>query len=315
MTATQTLELKKVKILCLDDEERIVNSLKSLFRFKYDVFTALTASDALQILSNQNIAVVISDQRMPEMTGVEFLKQAKEISPHTVRLLLTGFSDLDAIVNSVNDSEIYRFITKPWSNSQLSEIVADSMNVSLSIQIEQILHPRSLPVQQVKTIEETTYVLYKSMKGKSFLSIAALLPEAIRVLHANSTEETIALLEKYPIDVMIAALSSTQADYNLLKLLKRELPNLLTIGLVEFADYEQLIDLINEARLYRYIIKPAKPAQLCAFIKSAIAESKNLRKNPVLLQQHKTMQTSTFEIEEPTLLTRIKSIFKRFKRH
>lgn len=224
----------KVKILCLDDEERIVNSLKSLFRFKYDVHTALTASDALKILATHKISVVISDQRMPEMTGVEFLKKAKEISPHTVRLLLTGFSDLDAIVSSVNESEIYRFLTKPWGNNQLTEIVADSVSISLNIQREQLKQPVLSTAPSKNIGEKEVYVLYKSIKGKSFSSIAELLPDGIKVLHASTTEETIALLEKYPIDVMVAALSCAQADCNLLKLLKRELPNLLTIGLVEY---------------------------------------------------------------------------------
>ncbi len=303
---------EKVKILCLDDEERIVHSLKSLFRFKYDVYTALTASEALEILATHTIFVVISDQRMPEMTGVEFLKRAKEISPYTVRLLLTGFSDMDAIVSSVNESEIYRFITKPWGNNQLTEIVADSVNISLNLQKEHIKQSTLSSVPRVNNAEnKEVYVLYKSIEEKKMSSISEFLPDYIKVLHAGTTEETIALLEKYPIDVMVATLSSTQADYNLLILLKRELPNLLTIGLVEFADYEQLIDLINEARLYRYMIKPIKPIQLCAFIQSAIVEAKKIRENPVLLQQQKVIEVKNIEISKPTLLMRLRSLFKR----
>src|SRR5574337_1225827 len=120
----------KPAILLLDDEERILNALKAIFRFNYQVYTATNGAQALDLLRRHRIHVVVSDQRMPTMTGVEFLRQAREIAPSTVRILLTGFSDLSAIIGSVNDGEVYRFINKPWGNKEIEAIVADAVRVA-----------------------------------------------------------------------------------------------------------------------------------------------------------------------------------------
>ena len=77
--------------------------------------------------------VIISDQRMPVMPGVELLRQAREISPHSVRILLTGYSDLASIVGSINDGEVYRFISKPWDNQDLQTTVAEAVTIALEL--------------------------------------------------------------------------------------------------------------------------------------------------------------------------------------
>ena len=111
--AAAPIHSERPKVLFLDDEDRILNALAALFRYKYQVFTATTGEQALAILRQCHVHVVVSDQRMPLMTGVEFLRQAKEVSPHTVRILLTGFSDLSAIIDSVKPSVIITFDSPP----------------------------------------------------------------------------------------------------------------------------------------------------------------------------------------------------------
>ena len=86
------------RVLFLDDDERILKTLKALFRSRYDVLTTTEGQIALEYMKQGHVHVVVSDQRMPGMTGVEFLRKAKEISPNTIRILLTGYSDLTAIV-------------------------------------------------------------------------------------------------------------------------------------------------------------------------------------------------------------------------
>ncbi|MGL4233373.1 MAG: response regulator, partial [Casimicrobium sp.] len=105
---------EKAKVLFVDDEERIVNLLKIMFRTTYDVYTATSGQQALQIVAANPIQVIVSDQRMPEMLGIDLLSKVRELSPNTMRILLTGYSDLAAIVGSVNDGEVFRFISKPW---------------------------------------------------------------------------------------------------------------------------------------------------------------------------------------------------------
>src|SRR6266542_1720917 len=128
----------KPKILLLDDEERILNALSALFRYKYQVFTATDGEQALAILKQYHIHVVVSDQRMPAMTGVEFLRRAKSVSPQTVRVLLTGFSDLSAIIDSVNDGEVYRFLNKPWGNQEIQAVIADAIGIGMELEAAEI---------------------------------------------------------------------------------------------------------------------------------------------------------------------------------
>src|SRR5215471_5249352 len=127
-------KVERPKILLLDDEERILNALSALFRYKYQVFTATDGEKAIAILKQCHVHVVISDQRMPEMTGIEFLRAAKEVSPNTVRILLTGFSDLSAIIDSVNDGEVYRFLNKPWGNQEIQAVLADAVGIGLELE-------------------------------------------------------------------------------------------------------------------------------------------------------------------------------------
>jgi response regulator RpfG family c-di-GMP phosphodiesterase len=107
-------------ILCVDDEPNILSSLRRLFRGKeFDVRTAESGQAGLQLLQSQAIDLVISDMRMPEMDGAQFLEQVRERWPDTMRLLLTGQSDISSVVDAINRGEIYRYISKPWDESEL----------------------------------------------------------------------------------------------------------------------------------------------------------------------------------------------------
>ena len=86
-------------------------------------------AEALERLKARRFQVLVSDQRMPQMTGVELLREVKEISPNSVRMLLTGYSDLAAIVGSINEGEVYRFVKKPWDNAEMQKTVADAVAI------------------------------------------------------------------------------------------------------------------------------------------------------------------------------------------
>lgn len=107
-------------VLCVDDEVSILNALKRLLRReKYRVITANSAQEALDIIEKQKIQVVISDQRMPVMDGVAFLKKVKERHPDIIRITLTGYTDVDSIREAVNQGHIYKFLLKPWNDDNL----------------------------------------------------------------------------------------------------------------------------------------------------------------------------------------------------
>jgi len=117
-------ETPRARILIVDDEEAILETMTFTFEDEYDVLTSTTASAALELLDEKGpVAVVISDQRMPETTGVEFLAKVVEKHPNTVRMILTGFADMDAIIGAINDGHVYAYITKPWEPDDLKHVV------------------------------------------------------------------------------------------------------------------------------------------------------------------------------------------------
>ncbi len=110
---------KKIAVLYVDDEENNLFSFKAVFRVKYQVYTALSGDEALKILGEKSIQIIITDQRMPNMTGVEFLEKVIEKFPDPMRLLLTGYADMNAVVDAVNKGKIFHYLSKPWNEEEL----------------------------------------------------------------------------------------------------------------------------------------------------------------------------------------------------
>jgi len=110
---------KRHTILIVDDEPDILEALDLSLEIDYNVLTATSGFDALDLLKEHEVALIISDQRMPKMTGEEFLEKAREMSPDTVRMMLTGFADFAAIVDAINKGQVYRYISKPWEPAEL----------------------------------------------------------------------------------------------------------------------------------------------------------------------------------------------------
>ncbi len=121
---------EEVKILCVDDERNVLKSLRRLFMDEdsYEIFVAESGTEGLEILEEEgDIRMVISDYRMPEMTGVEFLRQVNEKWPNTVRIVLSGYADTSAVVEAINEGQIYKFIPKPWNDEELITTVAAAL--------------------------------------------------------------------------------------------------------------------------------------------------------------------------------------------
>jgi signal transduction histidine kinase len=113
-------------ILVVDDEPDVVRSVKDLLRLDYQVFTATSAQEGLKILQDNVIDVVMTDQRMPEMTGVEFLKKVRAPHPDATRLLFTGYADITAVIAAINQGNVYRYIAKPWDPDELQTIIREA---------------------------------------------------------------------------------------------------------------------------------------------------------------------------------------------
>src|SRR5580693_8296180 len=113
-------------ILVVDDEPDVVKSVQDLLRLDYKVLGATRASEGIRMLEKEEIHVVMSDQRMPEMTGVQFLNHIRGEHPEAIRLLFTGYADIRAVIDAINQGNVYRYITKPWDPDELQTVIREA---------------------------------------------------------------------------------------------------------------------------------------------------------------------------------------------
>lgn len=165
---------KQHTLLFVDDEANILAALKRVFRKNdYVVHTASGGEEGLEIIKRQPVDLVMSDQRMPGMTGVEFLKRVKDLYPDAVRIVLSGYSEISAITSAINEGEVYRFVTKPWNDEELKLAVAHSLEqqdlrrqnrLLLKTVQEQNEKLKTLNEELERRVEERTRELVMSQK-------------------------------------------------------------------------------------------------------------------------------------------------------
>lgn len=117
-------------IMLVDDEEYVINSIKrSLRREGYQIISHTDARQALEMIKAVEVDLIISDQRMPGMTGMEFLIESRKLYPATIRILLTGHSDMEVAIKAINEGKLYRFLTKPWDDNELKVTILNAMKL------------------------------------------------------------------------------------------------------------------------------------------------------------------------------------------
>lgn len=120
---------EKIKILYVDDEENNLQAFKATFRRDYKIFLAIEAQVAREILEKEDIDIIITDQRMPGETGVEFLESIIPIHPNPIRILLTGYTDIQAVIDAINKGQVYHYLTKPWEEDYLRTVIKNAFEI------------------------------------------------------------------------------------------------------------------------------------------------------------------------------------------
>ncbi|MGI8950021.1 MAG: response regulator [Chitinophagaceae bacterium] len=118
-----------INVLYIDDEPHNLNSFKASFRRDFHVFIAESAEEGKEILERENIHVILSDQRMPKMTGIEFFESILETYPDPMRILITGYTDINAVIDAINRGKVYHYLTKPWNDSDIKISIEKAFEV------------------------------------------------------------------------------------------------------------------------------------------------------------------------------------------
>lgn len=277
--------MKRARLLIVDDEERILTALKSRFRDRYQVATTTDGNRALEFLRKNPVHVIISDQRMPAMLGVELLRQSREISPRSVRILLTGYSDLASIVGSVNDGEVYRFISKPWDNNDLQTIVAEAATIAL-----ELADTKPAAVAMPKRMQAGVLVIDRD--EEIFRVVRELIGDLCPVAYADNLDTALRTMQRQEIAVVITDVEAEHEQLTaMLKLLKQENPQILTIVITTASDSELVIDLINQAQIFRFLNKPVSVRLLKGHVHSALQRYLIFRQTPELTREHRVQRT------------------------
>lgn len=180
-------------LLVVDDESDNLDALERVFRKRYRFLRANSGAEALSLLAqNPRIDVIISDQRMPQMTGVEFLEKTLTTHSKTVRILLTGYTDIDSIIAAVNQGHIFRYITKPWDTTDLSNSVEQAMDYyARGEQLEIKNQELEKAFKELKTLDETKnkFMILINHELKTPLTVISSFLELLLEAHPNEEQK------------------------------------------------------------------------------------------------------------------------------
>jgi response regulator RpfG family c-di-GMP phosphodiesterase len=153
---------RKQTVLIVDDEPDILFSLRGLLRTEFDLLTATSGAEALEILHRQQVHVIMTDQRMPQMTGTELLHRAQGECPEAIRIIFTGYADIKSVVDAINHGQIYRYLTKPWDPDELVAVLHEACD-----QYDRIAERKSLMRDLHRHLTECRALLKRQSDGEA----------------------------------------------------------------------------------------------------------------------------------------------------
>lgn len=178
-------ETKKHPILLVDDEPEILFSLRGLLRRDFEIHTAESGHEAIEILRQHPIHVIMTDQRMPDMTGVQLLHQVADEYPQAIRMVFTGYADIKAVIDAVNEGHIYRYITKPWDPDELLSVLRQACAEFDRLVGHQLL------LRDLRSFLATCLPLLQKASEKDASALAATGAELLSRLEETKTQKPI----------------------------------------------------------------------------------------------------------------------------
>ena len=300
-----------LRILLIDDEARILRALKALFR-DYETFQTTNPLEAVALAKQHDVDVVICDQRMPDKVGVDVLRDIKEAHPRALRVLLTGYSDLKAVVGSVNEGEVYRFVHKPWDNTELRELVSEA---AITAREAPVIARDQLPQNEHDRARTNVGVLVIEPDSTVQQRLREILQPYYKVNFANNAERALQIMEQQETGVVISETAAGRSDLTgFLKALKLHHPHIATVVLTERANAQTVIELINEGQVYRMLLKPVRMGTCRLSVDSAIGRYWQLKQNPQAARRftaappRESNLQSTLNRLPAALLNRIRSL-------
>ncbi|MCA0445141.1 MAG: response regulator [Bacteroidetes bacterium] len=274
------------RILLIDDEPMILTSLTRLLEDDFEVSTAPDGFKALELIAKSEYKVIICDQRMPGMLGHEVLKKARELSPKSIRILLTGYSDLDSIINSVNAGEVFRYINKPWKADNLINIVKLGIQIYDKINDLQASAPKPVGGATAASVhieveEKKGDVLFVDYSPEEVKRLANQFGNKFNITMATSVDEAFKEMAQKPVSVIVSNVVFEDGvdGISFLNTIKKEYPQTVTVILTEVKDATLAVRSINELQVFKYLVKPTDQTMIEKTISDGIMQSRAIKGN------------------------------------
>lgn len=332
--------INRPNILFVDDEQRVLNSMRAMFRREFDLFLTTDGAAAIKIAADNPIDVIVADQRMPGVSGIEVLDQVKRISPNTIRILLTGYADATAVNDSINIGEVFRFLGKPCSPKVLRDTLRLAVHASRPARDSGVR--RLTPVPATHSLPQRETEVSRGSSGNTELPVLRPTPggesqtevqgrtkhskdvgvvvytmdsvfaeSAIRTISskrstllATSLIRAMRALEEDSSGVLITDITTEFARLQrIIGALKQCVPELVTVVVSDSRDSNNMISLINYGQVFRYEQKPVAPNRLLQDIDDASVKHVNLCDHPDLANRH-TVENPTHEYFRPAMPVR-----------
>ena len=320
MAAAAPVADSRPQILFVDDEQRVLNSMRIMFRREYGLHLAASGSEALDIVQRTPIDVIVADHRMPQMTGVEVLTHVRQSSPRTVRILLTGYADLDAVEGSINEGEVFRFLTKPCPPDQLRETIALAARIARKAEAPRRAQgpqrpgpvprpataqsaaaaaapPAAAPADSPEPAEQAAVSRERLAQGLGIVvftsdeEVVTVVQQSVRgrlpVYRATNIVQVIKVLTEHRPGVLLTDISDDKATIqSMTARLKEHLPELVTIAVSPHRDVLDMVWLINHGQIFRFLRKPLSSGRCAISLQAALKHHRMLLRNPDLVERH-----------------------------
>ncbi|AVP98586.1 hypothetical protein C7S18_15935 [Ahniella affigens] len=301
---------RPLRVLCIDDEMRILRALKALLR-EHEVHICNDPRQAMQMARDFDVDVVVCDQRMPQMQGIDVLREIKNTHPRSLRILLTGYADLKAVLGSVNEGEVFRYVNKPWENAEIKALVAEAGRIAREAPL---ITNEPISEREAEEARGQVGVLVLEEDTTTQARLREILAPHYQVRFANTIDRALMLLEQHETGVLISETETNkQGDLTqLLKALKMHHPYISTVVITERANAQIAMELINEGQVYRMLLKPVRMGSARLSVDSAISRYWKLKRNPRAVKRYTLGNAPSFvEQSIPVseqLLTRIRNL-------
>jgi signal transduction histidine kinase len=200
------MDPRRHTLLVVDDEVDVLESLRHLFHRSYRVLTASSGEQALDLLKKNDVHLILSDQRMPGMPGDVFLSQARRLQPDAIRILFTGYADIQAVINAVNEGNIFRYILKPWDAGELEgvirqaaeqyELLAERKRLIAELQAANVQLTRANQELEEAGQLKSSFIEVASHEFNTPITLVLGMSELLRLLNPNRTEQEQALVDR-----------------------------------------------------------------------------------------------------------------------